>query len=110
MDVGKMNFAPHDSKANWFRIEPVILANRDGVGVPVPVNLDARFAQAQNGRKKWTPETMAMAASNLFSGIVDQVPWADVKGRYMNEHGVGTSVAGNNIALLPQESDGPHPR
>jgi len=105
MDVGKMNFAPHDSKANWFRIEAVILANRDSVGVPVPVNLDAQFAQAQDGRKKWTPETMAMAVANLFPGAEDQVPWANVKGRYMNEHGVGTSVAGNNITLLPQEGD-----
>jgi hypothetical protein len=105
MDVGKMNFAPHDSKANWFRIEQVILANRDSVGVPVPVNLDAQFAQAQDGRKKWTPETMAMAVANLFPGAEDQVPWANVKGRYMNEHGVGTSVAGNNITLLPQEGD-----
>jgi hypothetical protein len=107
MDVGKMNFAPHDSKANWFRIEQVILANRDSVGVPVPENLDAQFAKAQDGRKKWTPETIAMAVSNLFPGTEDQVPWADVKGRYMNEHGVGTSVAGNNITLLPQESEVP---
>ena len=107
MDVGKMNFAPHDSKANWFRIEQVILANRDSVGVPVPENLDAQFAKAQDGRKKWTPETMAMAVSDLFPETGGQVPWADVKARYMNEHGVGTSVAGNNITLLPQEGDAP---
>ena len=107
MDVGKMNFAPHDSKANWFRIEQGILANRDTVGVPVPVNLDVQFAQAQDGRKKWTPETMVMAVSDLFPETEDQVPWADVKGRYMNEHGVGTSVAGNNITRLPQAGDAP---
>ena len=105
MDVGKMNFAAHDSTANWFKIEAVRLENGDSVGVPVPVNLDARFAQAQDGRKKWTPESMAMAVSNLFPGTEGQVPWANVKGRYMNEHGVGTSVAGNNITLLPQQGD-----
>jgi hypothetical protein len=107
MDVGKMNFAPHDSKANWFRIEAVRLENGDTVGVPVAANLDTLFTKAQDRRKKWTPETMAMAVSNLFPGTEDQVPWADVKGRYINEHGVGTSVAGHNITLLPQEGDAP---
>ena len=48
---------------------------------------------------------MTMAVSDLFPGTEDQVPWADVKARYMNEHGVGTSVAGNNITLLPPEGD-----
>ena len=28
MDVGKMNFAAHDSKADWYKIEPVVLANQ----------------------------------------------------------------------------------
>lgn len=107
MDVGKMNFAAHDSTANWFKIEAVRLENGDSVGVPVPVNLDARFEKAQDGRKKWTSESMAMAVSDLFPGTEDQVPWANVKGRYMNEHGVGASVAGNNITRLPQAGDAP---
>ena len=107
MDVGKMNFAPHDSKANWFRIEAVRLENGDTVGVPVAANLDTLFTKAQDGRKKWTPETMAMAVSDLFPETEDQVPWADVKGRYMNEHGVGASVAGNNITRLPQAGNTP---
>ena len=107
MDVGKSNFAAHDSKANWFRIESVKLPNGDTVGVPKPVNLDALFAQVAEGRRAWTAERVAAAVSSLFPTDANQVPWADVKSRFAAEHGVGNSVAASNVALLPQEGEPP---
>ena len=107
MDVGKMNFAAHDIKANWYRIEPVTLANGDTVGVPVPANLGVLFAQGQDGRKKWTAESVAAAVSSLFPTNANEVPWADVKGRFMKEHGVSKSAAGDYITLLSDDSEAP---
>jgi hypothetical protein len=107
MDVGKMNFAAHDSKANWYKIESVRLSNGDTVGVPAPINLDPLFSQAQDSRKKWTAESMAAAVSSLFPTNADEVPWAQIKSRYMNAHDVRSSVAGTNITLLPQSGEVP---
>ena len=107
MDVGKMNFAAHDSKANWYKIEAVTISNGDTVGVPKPVNLDHLFLQAQDSRKKWTAESMAVAISSLFPTNADEVPWAQIKNSYMDAHGVRSSVAGTNITLLPQLGEVP---
>lgn len=83
MDVGKMNFAAHDSKANWYKIEAVSIANGDTVGVPKPINLDHLFLQTQESRKKWTAESMASAISSLFPSNANEVPWAQIKARYI---------------------------
>ena len=107
LDVGKMNFAVHNSKANWFKINSVTLPNSDTVGVPTPTNLDALFMQAQDGRKKWTAEKMAAAVSDLFPLTAHQVPWANVKGRFMENYEVGKSVAGDCITLVPQMGEPP---
>ena len=107
MDVGKMNFAAHDSKANWYKIEAVTISNGDTVGVPKPVNLDHLFLQAQDSRKKWTAESMAVAISSLFPSNADEVPWAQIKARYMSKHDVRSSVAGTNITLLPKWGEVP---
>jgi hypothetical protein len=107
MDVGKMNFAAHDSKANWYKIEAVTISNGDTVGVPKPVNLDHLFLQAQDSRKKWTAESMAVAISSLFPTNANEVPWAQIKDSYMNAQGVRSSVAGTNITLLPQLGEVP---
>ena len=102
-----MNFAAHDSKANWYKIEAVTISNGDTVGVPKPVNLDHLFLQAQDSRKKWTAESMAAAISSLFPSNADEVPWAQIKARYMSEHDVRSSVASANITLLPQDKEAP---
>ena len=107
MDVGKMNFAAHDSKANWYKIEAVTISNGDTVGVPKSVNLDHLFLQAQDSRKKWTAESMAVAISSLFPSNVDEVPWAQIKARYMSKHDVRSSVSSANITLLPQDKEAP---
>ena len=105
MDVGKMNFAAHDSKANWYRIEQVTLANGDTVGVPKPVNLDQLFLRAADDRKKWTANSVAVAVSSLFPTNKTQVQWSDIKVRFMEQHAVGKSAAGEYITLLPQEEE-----
>lgn len=102
MDVGKMNFAAHDSKANWYRIGQVVLTNGDTVGVPKPVNLDQLFLSAEGSRKKWTAESVAMAVFGLFPTNRTQVPWSDVKARFMEQHAISKSAAGEYITLLPQ--------
>ncbi len=107
MDVGKMNFAAHDSKANWFRIESVRIPNGDMVGVPVPVNLDHLFAAAKAGSRKWSSESMAHAVCGLFPSSAQQVPWANVKSRFMSAYAVGKSAAADCITLLPQEGEPP---
>jgi hypothetical protein len=107
MDVGKMNFAAHDSKANWYKIEAVSISNGDTVGVPKPINLDHLFLQAQDSRKKWTAESMAAAILSLFPTNADEVPWSLIKNSYMNAHCVGSSVAGTNITLLPKLGEVP---
>ena len=107
MDVGKMNFAAHDSKANWYKIEAVTISNGDTVGVPKPVSLDHLFLQTQDSRKKWTAESMAVAISSLFPTNANEVPWAQIKNSYMNAQGVRSSVAGTNITLLPQLGEVP---
>lgn len=107
MDVGKMNFAAHDSKANWYKIEAITISNGDTVGVPKPINLDHLFLQAQDSRKKWTAESMAAAISSLFPTKATEVPWAQIKERYMNKNDVRSSVASTNITLLPQDKETP---
>jgi hypothetical protein len=102
MDVGKMNFAAHDSKANWYKIGQIMLANGDTVGVPKPVNLDQLFLSADGSRKKWTAESVAVAVSSLFPTNKTQVPWSDVKARFMEQHAMSKSAAGEYITLLPQ--------
>ena len=102
MDVGKMNFAAHDSKANWYSIGQIVLANGDTVGVPKPVNLDQLFLSAEGSRKKWTAESVAVAVSSLFPTNKTQVPWSDVKARFMEQHAMSKSAAGEYITLLPQ--------
>jgi hypothetical protein len=102
MDVGKMNFAAHDSKANWYRIGQVVLANGDTVGVPKPFNLDQLFLSAEGSRKKWSAESVAVAVSSLFPTNKTQVPWSDVKARFMEQHAISKSAAGEYITLLPQ--------
>ncbi len=103
MDVGKMNFAAHDSKANWYRIEQVILSNGDTVGVPMPANLDTLFLRAADSRKKWTSKSVAAAVSGLFKSNMTQVPWSDVKASFMEQNGISKSAAGGYITLLPQD-------
>ena len=103
MDVGKMNFAAHDSKANWYRIEQVVLANGDTVGVPMPAKLDALFLRAADSRKKWTSESVAAAISGLFKSNMTQVPWSDVKASFMEQNRISKSAAGDYITLLPQD-------
>lgn len=105
MDVGKMNFAAHDSKANWYRIEQVILSNGDTVGVPMPANLDTLFLRAADSRKKWTSKSVAAAVSGLFKSNMTQVPWSDVKAGFMEQNGISKSAASNYITLLPQDED-----
>ena len=107
MDVGKMNFAAHDSRANWYRIESVQVPNGDMVGVPVPVNLDHLFAAAKDGSRKWSPELMARAVCGLFPSAAQQVPWSNVKSRFMSDYEVGKSVAADCITLLPHEGEPP---
>ena len=105
MDVGKMNFAAHDSKANWYRIEQVVLANGDTVGVPMPAKLDALFLRAADSRKKWTSKSVAAAVSGLFKSNMTQVPWSDVKAGFMEQNGISKSAASDYITLLPQDED-----
>lgn len=105
MDVGKMNFAAHHSKANWYRIEQVILSNGDTVGVPMPVNLDTLFLRAADSRKKWTSKSVAAAVSDLFKSNMTQVPWSDVKASFMEQNGISKSAASEYITLLPQDED-----
>jgi len=103
MDVGKMNFAAHDSKADWYKIEPVVLENKDTVGVPKPVKLDALFLRAEESRKKWTSKSVAAAVSGLFKSNMTQVPWSDVKAGFMEQNGISKSAASDYITLLPQD-------
>ena len=105
MDVGKMNFAAHDSKVNWYRIEQVILSNGDTVGVPMPANLDTLFLRAADSRKKWTSKSVAAAVSGLFKSNMTQVRWSDVKAGFMEQNGISKSAASDYITLLPKDED-----
>lgn len=105
MDVGKMNFAAHDSKADWYKIEPVVLENKDTVGVPKPANLDTLFLRAEDSRKKWTSKSVAVAVSGLLQTNMTQVPWSDVKAGFMEQNGISKSAASDYITLLPQDED-----
>jgi hypothetical protein len=50
---------------------------------------------------------MAAAISSLFPTKATEVPWAQIKERYMNKNNVRSSVASTNITLLPQDKETP---
>jgi len=102
VDVGKSNFTIHETKARWFYLESVRISNGESIGVPIARNLDLLFAMVdQHGGAKWKRDTVAIAVDLIFIKGQTEIPWSDLRERFMSANNIGRSVANEKVTLLP---------
>ena len=105
LDFAKQNFSQACINAMWFRMDSCLLTNGDRVGVPVPVNLQPLFSNAES-KVRWSDVIVAESLERIF-GNASSHDWTSLMDQFKEDNQVGKSSAYDAIKLLSDDPNKP---